>query len=556
MSLLVGLSGLPACALLPPAKPAAGDAMRVFAALRAAGARSLPLPRGTSRVVVSLWNPRSGAPRRLLWKGEGRFPGDLASGIQEARVQVDFGSSLRTSLLEDLDLDPGSAWDPSRDGLEVDFRGRRAAFVPSDLLTADLWRPDPGKRRQAILKRLLGDVGFRAAADPVTEASVHIFRVASFVEAADGRSALPLSRGTPAAPAVPTHDEALVAAGAGAGWLLDRIRPDGSFLYLYDALADRESEERNVVRHAGCAYALLQHARATGDPDVRDGGRRALAHLLARLRRERQGTADVAFLPRAPGEAAPLGAAALALLAIQEIPETERTPGERDAAAPLAAFLRWMQHPDGRFYRTREDRLSKGDPGEPALYFPGEALFALARRAAEGEAVSRDAARRAAARQIAEFREGADPDHWTMQGLGALARGAPAGDLLDPLAAMAARILEDQIGEEGLPDERGGFRTEDPPPLAHAATRLEGLGAARAALAAPGRPVAGIDEGIRRGLGFVLRLQASVDSSFFLPNPEKARSGFRASPLSAHMRIDHTQHAVSAILLGLDALPP
>ncbi|MEK7269386.1 MAG: hypothetical protein AAB215_00430 [Planctomycetota bacterium] len=358
-------------------------------------------------------------------------------------------------------------------------------------------------------------------------------------------------------------------AGEAARWLLGRLGPDGAFLYRYDAKKDEESDRRNFVRQAGAAYSLIQFGRTAGAREALDGGRKALGFLLARLSRETRDGADVAFLSRndggkAPSDAqSPLGAAALAMLAILEIPAADRTAAEAAAVEPLSRFLRWMQHPDGRFWKSREERLAKADPGPPADYFPGEAMFALSRHAAETKSPeSRRAALLAAARQFMEFRAGASPDHWTMQGLALLATGRedpgeppenapslPRGQILDMLEAMSAEILGEQIGEEGREAFRGGFRSADPPRLAHAATRLEGLGAARSALAASGRDISALDRGIRAGLGFVRSLQVGPAEARTLPNPAKALGGFRGAPGEWDMRIDYAQHALSAFLL-------
>src|SRR5205085_1478724 len=72
---------------------------------------------------------------------------------------------------------------------------------------------------------------------------------------------------------------------AGAAYLDRHLRPDGRFVYLYDAIVDQaipDADDYSLPRHAGATWFLAQAGAALRDPRFLDDARRALPLCRAR----------------------------------------------------------------------------------------------------------------------------------------------------------------------------------------------------------------------------------------------------------------------------------
>jgi hypothetical protein len=147
---------------------------------------------------------------------------------------------------------------------------------------------------------------------------------------------------------------------------------DGSFLYSYDAeLGLATSEKYNVVRHAGCAYALswalsLDEIEAEG---LADATKLAIDYLIRSLREYRTGL----YVTDRGGITGNLGATALLSCTLSFNPIRREY---RDLYLALRSSLTNAQQRDGSF-RCRFD--APADGGRAQAYYPGEALLAIGR---------------------------------------------------------------------------------------------------------------------------------------------------------------------------------
>jgi small neutral amino acid transporter SnatA (MarC family) len=205
-------------------------------------------------------------------------------------------------------------------------------------------------------------------------------------------------------------------AQASVDWFVRNQKPDGTWLYLYNADRDSTSPDYNPVRHAGVTMGLYQAAGA-GLPGALRSADRGTEWALSRLL-ERNGWA--AF---APDERIATGASAL-LVAGLEI-RREATGDQRydDVLRRLGRFLLAQTEPSGAVLATY-DRV-RGQPvaGEYSKYFTGEAYWALARLHSAfpsegwGAAADRIGAYLAASRDDVEDHWPPIPDHWAAYGM-------------------------------------------------------------------------------------------------------------------------------------------
>jgi len=124
---------------------------------------------------------------------------------------------------------------------------------------------------------------------------------------------------------------------------------------------------------------------------------------------------------------------------------------------------------------------------------------------------------------------------------------APKPAYLAHLKKLGEAIRAKQNADARTPDADGGFFKSDA--STPAATRNEGIVAGVRLLAGLKDPLADPWlETARRIAAFELRCQFADENVVYLREPAKALGGFKKSLTDDSMRIDYTQHNVSALL--------
>ena len=340
----------------------------------------------------------------------------------------------------------------------------------------------------------------------------------------------------------------IAAARAGGDYLVRMQKPDGSFHYYYDPSQDRfESRRYNIVRHAGTALSLLDLYATTRDRRYLESSRRAIVFLKTRLRTAPSGRA--AYVLDFDGKAK-LGANGLALAALASQIRLDRKSADRRNAMRLANLILALQRNDGSF-QMRYRLQSADDQGIESLYYPGEALLGLIRLfKLNGDQRLLKAVQRGAGFLIESQRQmdPLPPDAWLMQALADLYNVVPQKQYAGHAAALAEAMIADQYGENEHSVYAGGFGP-GPPRATPAASRAEGLVSAYRLARSVGDPRAPkIASSLKACARFQLTQQFGPDNSGSLPNPARARGGFREGLTSPRIRIDFVQHNISSLL--------
>jgi hypothetical protein len=470
------------------------------------------------------------------------------------------------------------------DGIGLEAGGREVLLTADDLLAADVlaaYSParalelELGTDGAAVLRRLAE----RAGVARIDTRRLVRFRAESFVEPAGGGAPLPVFRGNPPGPPL-TVDNLRRAAIAGGRYLLRQQQSDGSFVYEYYTLEDQSlfgGSSYSLPRHAGAAYFLAQLYGATREPALLDGARRALDYLMARA----PGACDRperACVGEAGDHEVDLGSTAMALLAVTE---HQRVSGDRRYqpwARRLAAFLVFMQKPDGDFCHLYDPSTDARDCKTKLLYYSGEAAFALSRLGALPEFSVEPRWADAVDRGLlyvtgpaydylaGQFFFG--EDHWTcLAADSAWDRLPPAhregySRFCDRFAAFLRRA-QFRAGDDATveqPDLVGayGFTPFLPPHATPVGSRSE---AALSVYAMDRRRgVADGDAGratraqILDGVRFLLAHQITDDAAWLMPNPSAAAGGFLMSDVKRYIRIDFIQHSCSAMLRAVEIM--
>jgi hypothetical protein len=175
----------------------------------------------------------------------------------------------------------------------------------------------------------------------------------------------------------PLQQQMYLSVHSAADWLFRVNRADGRFIYGHLPAVDLPMEGDHYLRQVGAAFALARAARYTGQEKYAVRATQAVVTLLS----DTQVDANDAQVrsTRLPHAAINrLAAAGLLVLAIHELPDPQDDLLQQ--SEQLCNYIRKMQRDDGSLCLTDNllDAKAVDDP-EGINYYPGEALYGLMR---------------------------------------------------------------------------------------------------------------------------------------------------------------------------------
>ena len=437
------------------------------------------------------------------------------------------------------------AYQPARDGLAIGQGDRQITLLSSQLLGGGFIDD-----QRLVVDALRLDVpGF---ADLWDARPVRLQRFSTVGMCYDGDRLIPLLDGYRNLPE-PSADELLDIANQAGRYLTQAVDDDGRFDYNYDPVTDSIDDDYNNVRHAGVLYAMAELYGTSPDPDLLAAIRRATDFLLALRREEKTPDGkDVAFIVDRTDQIS-LGGTAVALLALTEI---INTTGRRDLLPLADRFADWIINAqDDRGYFTFHvmtwPQRRVVDYRSP--YYTGEAVLALIRL----YMITKDdrllqAAVRSTRWQITTVVPQADSDvlhdHWMLYSSNDVSRFVRDQLIVKFCARLTRLIAASQ--HDGQYDRlwAGGWYV--PPRSTPAATRAEGLGAARQVfLRFDDRQNASLARDVmKRSITYQLRTYVGPGRAMFFRNPARVHGAFTGSLVHLNVRNDFLQHNISALL--------
>lgn len=346
------------------------------------------------------------------------------------------------------------------------------------------------------------------------------------------------------------------------GWFERNQRPDGTWLYRYDAAADEDLGGYNVVRHAGVTMSLYQaHGAGVGGAlEVADAGADwALAHLVRH-------DDWAAFEPSS--RRVTTGATALLVAGLVQRREATGDAVHDEVLAELGRFLESQVEPSGAVRAEWDAELRQPRPGVYSPFFTGEAWWALAllHRAFPDDGWDEPARR--IAHYVATRRdevEGYQPDisdHWAAYGLEVMTTW-PGADPDRPLSAEEAVYAERQAAFAGIQVRWESQRTDEWPNWwlrgrrtlgAGLGTLGEQLGGLWRVARADGRLADLADPLAERAVcvaGMLVDRQVDAAEAAATADPDRTRGAWFQFDVT---QMDDQQHALSAVLLALPIL--
>ena len=336
-------------------------------------------------------------------------------------------------------------------------------------------------------------------------------------------------------------------------YLVSVTKDDGTFHYSIDPLSGTASTAYNILRHAGTTYSMLEWYEYDRDPAVLDAAKRALAFL-----------AEQVHPCPAPFDGAcvveknevKLGGNGLAVLAFAKYQSVTGDTTYEATARSLAKYITGTQTPEGEFaaHKIQFDTGSIDDFN--SSYYPGEALFALARLSeVTGDRSYIDAAH-LGAHWIIEVRDTGkgvgeiEHDHWFLYALNELYTDRADTEYLTHTRLIVDAIVQTQHQNMSgdTADWNGGYY--NPPRSTPTATRSEGLAASIALFrqASDNAYEKKATDALRRGIVFQQKTQMTPDKVEKLNAHPLSLGGFSESLDEYEIRIDYVQHNLSALI--------
>ena len=351
------------------------------------------------------------------------------------------------------------------------------------------------------------------------------------------------------------------AATSAAGWIIDNQHPDGTWLYEYDRVRDRASDDYNIVRHAGVMMSLYQ-AGSRGIDGALDSADRGLAWALDNVV-ERDDWAAVTTT-----DTVQAGTNALLLAGLVERRSATGDETYDGFMADLARFLDRQVEPSGALLAYYDLGPDRARPDTYSIYYTGEAYWALARLHRIDPTAGWGATADRMGRYMATVRDDVEDvwpplaDHWSGYGLAETAAfpERPEGEPLTEeevefvrrqgdLMGQRVRSISQRFGPWGVA-VRGTFTP-----------RGGGYGVFGEGLAGLWR-AAELDERLideraplgERALcisGLAVEAQTDRDDAAAYADPGKVEGAWFIDDVT---RMDDQQHALSALLLTMPIL--
>lgn len=428
--------------------------------------------------------------------------------------------------------------------------------LPDDMIRADVFGAAPlvpGIRELRLgldVARVRRDLG--ESSDPIER-----LRVESWVSS--GAKALPVTRGNTPGPA-PGPDAWRTAAIRGGDFVRRQIKPNDQFHYKYLPYFDVHpgGSAYSIPRHAGTVYSLALLYGETGQNRFKSSAERAMRWLVEQTHTGCLGEADQCVVKNG---VAMLGSTALTLVGMLEYQRRTGDARYADTVRSLLRFVLALQQPEGEFRHRVEVASKRIDPDYKGMFYSEEAALALilAYKILQDDAYLEPAQRALDYLTgpkydffLGRFVYGAD--HWTCIAAEEAWPTLKQDQYYEFCKGYADFIALMQYPQAGWAnaDFRGhyGFGALLVPQAPAAAGFTEAIISTYKLSVHRGQPDPQLKAQMTHALDALVRDQLRFDNAWLVKAPLRAAGGFRRSLVESEVRIDFTQHALSALIRG------
>jgi hypothetical protein len=316
----------------------------------------------------------------------------------------------------------------------------------------------------------------------------------------------------------------------------------GLLRYEYSPARNSYITDNNHLRQLATLWAMTELEQFRTSNALSPLIRRTIGHYLD------QAICEGIRCHLSPPDGGNIAHSAFMLLTLKSFPDY---PDAATWRKKIAAAILGRQRDDGSYRIYFDDRKDDG-----LDYYPGETMLALMQyHAQSGDVKALQSVERAFPFYRSYWRGNRTTAFipWHSQANLLLYRATKNPEIPAFVFEMNDWLIANfQVTGSEYPDLLGGFRR--PSPGCSTSAYLEGLNDAYVLAVETGDVMhrEKYREAILNATRFLLTTQYTPENSFYLVNPSQAIGGFRTSLTNNVQRIDHTQHAVRAMMKVLE----
>lgn len=160
-------------------------------------------------------------------------------------------------------------------------------------------------------------------------------------------------------------------------FLIDQVKPDGSFVYGMYPRFDHDIDNYNIVRHASTLWSLVCQYRMTGNKDLVSVIDRAIDYMIKNA--VVYSDDNTAYLLEDKSSEIKLGGCGVAVIALTEYMDAFDSNKYQEVAEKLGnGILTMLDQESGEYYHVLNKDYSRKEAFR-TVYYDGEATFALCR---------------------------------------------------------------------------------------------------------------------------------------------------------------------------------
>lgn len=160
-------------------------------------------------------------------------------------------------------------------------------------------------------------------------------------------------------------------------FLIDQVKPDGSFVYGIYPRFDHDIDNYNIVRHASTLWSLVCQYRMTGNKDLVSVIDRAIDYMIENA--VVYSDDNTAYLLEDKSSEIKLGGCGVAVIALTEYMDAFDSNKYQEVAEKLGnGILTMFDQESGEYYHVLNKDYSRKEAFR-TVYYDGEATFALCR---------------------------------------------------------------------------------------------------------------------------------------------------------------------------------
>lgn len=327
-------------------------------------------------------------------------------------------------------------------------------------------------------------------------------------------------------------------------WLERNQNADGSYQYLYFPSSNTFGDKNSIICQTGACYAMARFGKLIGSDKILNSAERAADYLLS-FKKIYNKEGQLYAIYDANNRAL-LGTSGLLLAALCYINKDEKYGN--DIQTLVLSILK-QQDENGQFRTSFTEKKYDGQD-----YYPGEAMLGLITyyQLKEKDEKVLEAMKKAVTfyKDYWEKNISAAFIPWQTQAITKLHEVAPDKLYSDFIFKMNDWLVKYQYNEQNSPykDYIGGLKSKDMAPSSNIAIYLEGMSHAyhMAKIIGDKEREKRYLDFLIQGSGFIIEAQYNPENAYYVQTPEKAIGGFRSSLTINALRIDLTQHPLSA----------